>query len=346
MVATPTPPPPRSSRKGLLIVIVLAVIFFSLIGLILTAVKSRPGAEPSADQKLYVVPTKLRIRTEPSAKAAVLTTASRGQSVRLLEDQGAWVRVQNSGGLQGWAERAALEGEAEHQRRITRLAAIRKLPPLDGEVEKAAALFSGPGIFYPVVGELKADTKVRVYTRDHDFYAIDAGGDIGYVEIDAINISSAAAAQLEVAAAAEPTTSTGESPLPEETSTASSMAEAEPSPSEPELAEQRAETEERERGDSVYPAVPSGGTQPEVLTRTSPRYPSAARRARVDGLVLIRGIVRRDGTLSNLEILKDQPYGLGEAAREAVERWRFRPATYQGRPIEVYYTVTVNYRLD
>jgi len=32
-----------------------------------------------------------------------------------------------------------------------------------------------------------------------------------------------------------------------------------------------------------------------------------------------------------------------EAGCEAVQRWRFRPATYRGDPIDVYYTVTVNF---
>ena len=60
---------------------------------------------------------------------------------------------------------------------------------------------------------------------------------------------------------------------------------------------------------------------------------------------MIRGVVRRDGTIDNVEIIKDLPYGLGEAAKDAVEQWRFRPATFRGEPIDVYYTVTVNFRL-
>ena len=70
-----------------------------------------------------------------------------------------------------------------------------------------------------------------------------------------------------------------------------------------------------------------------------------ARAMGVAGSVVIRGIVRKDGTIDNVEIIKDLPYGLGEAAREAVQQWRFHPATYQGEPIDVYYTVTVNFRL-
>jgi protein TonB len=96
----------------------------------------------------------------------------------------------------------------------------------------------------------------------------------------------------------------------------------------------------------VYPAVPAGGTQPEETDRVVPRYPSIARRAGVQGAVVVRGIVRRDGTIDDVEIIKDLPYGLGESAREAVSQWRFRPATFRGEAIDVYYTVTVNFRLQ
>ena len=61
--------------------------------------------------------------------------------------------------------------------------------------------------------------------------------------------------------------------------------------------------------------------------------------------MVVRGIVRKDGTIDDVEVIKDLPNGLGDAAREAVSRWRFRPATYRGEPIDVYYTVTVNFRL-
>ena len=77
-----------------------------------------------------------------------------------------------------------------------------------------------------------------------------------------------------------------------------------------------------------------------------PHYPSAARRADVQGSVVVRGIVRKDGTIDDVEVIKDLPYGLGDSARQAVSQWRFRPATYRGDPIDVYYTVTVNFRLS
>src|SRR5207253_1547040 len=67
----------------------------------------------------------------------------------------------------------------------------------------------------------------------------------------------------------------------------------------------------------VYAAVPAGGTQPEELDRVIPRYPAMARRAGIQGAVVVRGIVRRDGTIDNVEVIKDLPQGLGDAAADA-----------------------------
>jgi TonB family protein len=38
--------------------------------------------------------------------------------------------------------------------------------------------------------------------------------------------------------------------------------------------------------------------------------------------------------------------GLDRAALEAVQNWRFKPATLQGRPVKVYYTLTVNFQVQ
>lgn len=97
--------------------------------------------------------------------------------------------------------------------------------------------------------------------------------------------------------------------------------------------------------DGIYTAVPQGGTLPEELERIVPTYPREARVAGIQGSAVVRGIVRRDGSISSLDIVQDPGYGLGDAALIAVRRWRFRPATYRGEVIEVYYTITVNFRL-
>jgi TonB family protein len=332
-------PQTRHSR-GLIVVIVLAVIFFALLGLIVLRTDSRTTAISPLRETLTVLPVRIRIRTDPQARAPVVATATTGEQLTMLEDRGAWVRVQTRDELSGWAERANLERTSEQQRRLKRTEAIRKLPPLKGEATDRTPLYAGPGIFYPLVGDLAGGTAVTVYTRDHDFFAIQHGKGIAYVDVDAIDIS-ASGAQLNVQTSSEAATTTstaieGLPPVADNT-----MTEPPPSTTEPEPA-----PEPVERTTGVYSAVPPGGTQPEELERAIPRYPATARRANIQGAVVVRGIVRRDGTIDNLEVIKDLPYGLGDEARRAVSRWRFRPATYRGEPIDVYYTVTVNFKLQ
>ncbi|HEX8408537.1 MAG TPA: TonB family protein [Thermoanaerobaculia bacterium] len=328
--------------RGLAVVIFLAVLFFVLLGLIILKTGGHKKEEAAPIETLTVLPARIRIRTEPHARAPVVATATNGDRVTLLEDRGAWVRVQTADGLAGWAERSALEKTVEQQRRVKRAETIRKLPPLQGVVSDRAQLYAGPGIFYPLMGEVAEGTQVVVYTRDHDFYAIEHGTSIAYASVDAIDVTASGSPQLEVqTASVAPTDTTATEPLPPPVGdTAATVAPpiAEPVPI--------PEPEPVERSTGVYSAVPPGGTQPEEVDRVMPRYPSTARRRGIGGAVVVRGIVRRDGTIDNVEIIKDLPDGLGEEARRAVSRWRFRPATYRGEPIDVYYTVTVNFRLQ
>jgi TonB family protein len=331
MTETAAPRP----KRGLLVVILLGVIFFALMSILIVTAGKKPAPPPPPMETLSVLPLRIRLRTEPNAQAPVVASATQGEKLIVIEDRGAWVRVQDPDGLSGWAERNSLERTSERERRLARYEVIRKLPPLSGLVRQRTQLYAGPGIFYPIVGELTPETQVRVYTRDHDFYAVEHDNGIAYADVDAIDVSAAGSKQLEVRTS-EP------SAPPTETTASAAPPPPEPIniPAPPPVTPVESEPVSR-----VYAAVPVGGTQPEELERVIPRYPTEARRAGVAGAVVIRGIVRRDGTIDNVEILKDLPYGLGEAAREAVSRWRFRPATYRGEPIDVYYTVTVNFRL-
>jgi TonB family protein len=329
----------KRHTSGLVVVILLGIIFFVLLGLlILHGARPRPQIATKAET-LTVLPIRIRLRTEPNTKAAVVSTATNGETLTLLEDRGAWVRVQDSGGLVGWAERNNLERTAERDRRLGRHAALRRLPPLRGEVMERTALYAGPGIFYPLVGELPEGTEVKVFTRDHDFYALEHYDQVAYAAIDSIAVTAARGSpQLDVATTTASSTliQTTTASEPPETAPASPLAESVPPVPLPPV---------EEPSSGVYAAVPPGGRQPEEIDRVVPRYPAEARVAGTAGSVVIRGIVRKDGAIDDVEIIKDLPDGLGEAARDAVRRWRFRPATFRGEPIDVYYTVTVNFRL-
>jgi TonB family protein len=327
--------------RGLVVVIILGVIFFALLALLILHTGKRSDAPAAATETLSVLPLRLRLRTQPTANAPVVATATSGEKMMVLEDRGAWVRVQDDDGMTGWAERNSLERTSERERRLARYEAIRKLPALNAMVSARTPLYAGPGIFYPIIGELPAETQVRVYTRDHDFYAIDHNAQIAYADVDAIDVSSAGTKQVDVHTDAPATATTASAAPPQ---TASAAPEEAPTPDLPDQPPPQVPAATDNAG--VYSAVPPGGTQPEEADRVVPRYPMMARRAGIQGPVVVRGIVRRDGTIDDVEVIRDLPYGLGDAAREAVSRWRFRPATFRGEPIDVYYTVTVNFRLQ
>ena len=327
---------PTRRGRGLAVVIALALLFFALLAMIILRRSGKPEqATAPVSETLTVLPARIRIRTEPKASAPVVAQAKSGEQLKLVEDRGAWVRVETGEGLSGWAERAYLERTAERERRLARYKAIRALPPLKGIVGDRTPLYAGPGIFYPLVGELGGDSQVLVFTRDHDFYAVDHDGSVAYANVDAIDVSSTGTRQLDVAQTSTTETTETAPPVPD---TMATMPLPVPAPVEP--------PQPVEPSGGVYAAVPPGGTQPEEVDRVIPAYPAAARRAGIAGPVVVRGIVRRDGTIDNVEIIRDLPYGLGESARRAVSRWRFRPATFAGEPIDVYYTVTVNFKLQ
>ena len=230
---------------------------------------------------------------------------------------------------------------SERERRLARYEAIRKLPALNGVVSGRTPLYAGPGIFYPIIGELPAGTQVKVYTRDHDFYAIDHDNQIAYADVDAIDVSSAGTRQVDVHT---DTTATDTAAATADIRTCCRCGGAASRPNRPVQPAPQVPVARRQHRRLHRGAA--GGTQPEETDRVVPRYPMMARRAGIQGPVVVRGIVRKDGTIDNVEVIKDLPYGLGEAAREAVSQWHFRPATYRGDPIDVYYTVTVNFRLQ
>lgn len=328
--------------SGLVVVIFLGIVFFILLGLLVFSGSKKDHApQQTGTETLTVLAPRIRLRTEPNPKAPVVATAVAGEKLLLVEEHGAWVRVQDPDNLVGWTERSSLERTVERERRLARFAAIRKLPALGGLATERTSLYAGPGIFYPIVGELSEGSDVKVYTRDHDFYAIEVGDSVAYADVDAINVTAAGAPQLDVRTS-KTSTATETTETTSTTGTEEATATEAPPPA-PVPAPQPVPARADRSG--VYAAVPPGGTQPEEVDRVVPRYPSSARGAGVEGSVVIRGIVRRDGTIDNVEIIKDLPYGLGEAARQAVAQWRFRPATIGGDPIDVYYTVTVNFRL-
>ena len=70
--------------------------------------------------------------------------------------------------------------------------------------------------------------------------------------------------------------------------------------------------------------------------------------ARIEGRDVSQAIVARDGTVSDLEVLECDRPGLGfeEFATHAVRQWRYLPAMKDDEPVDVYFTVQIDFELE
>jgi len=85
---------------------------------------------------------------------------------------------------------------------------------------------------------------------------------------------------------------------------------------------------------------------PELIKRINPEYPEVARKARIQGVVILEAIIDKEGSVTNVRVLRGLPMGLSDAAQNALMRWKFKPAMMNNRPVSVYYTLTVTFTLQ
>ena len=89
----------------------------------------------------------------------------------------------------------------------------------------------------------------------------------------------------------------------------------------------------------------SGVDPPRLLKEVRADYTDQARRANVAGEVVLEIVVRRDGTVGDVRILKRLESGLDQRAIDAVRQWRFAPARLKGVPVDVIVEVSVEFKL-
>jgi TonB family protein len=90
----------------------------------------------------------------------------------------------------------------------------------------------------------------------------------------------------------------------------------------------------------------SGNIAPPVkIFSPQPLYTEDARRAGIQGVVILEAVVDAEGTVRNVKILKGLPMGLDQSAVDAVMTWKYEPATLNGEPVPVYFTFTISFSL-
>ena len=89
----------------------------------------------------------------------------------------------------------------------------------------------------------------------------------------------------------------------------------------------------------------SGITPPDLLREVKPEYSQDARRRGIEGDVVLEIVVRRDGSVGDVKILRGLGAGLDQRAVDAVRQWRFSPARRYGTPVDVVVEVALEFKL-
>jgi protein TonB len=99
-------------------------------------------------------------------------------------------------------------------------------------------------------------------------------------------------------------------------------------------------------GDGGVYTIGGGVTMPQILQQTTPSYTDDAIKSKVQGIVILQAVIRKDGTVDSFKVLRGLGYGLEEKAiQEIAANWRFRPGTLKGRPVDVLATIEVQFNL-
>jgi len=82
-----------------------------------------------------------------------------------------------------------------------------------------------------------------------------------------------------------------------------------------------------------------------LTTKVVPEYPDDAKQARIQGSVVLKAEINKNGDVEDLTVVSGHPM-LAPAAIEAVKQWKYRPYLLNGQPVAVETQVTVAFQLS
>lgn len=116
-----------------------------------------------------------------------------------------------------------------------------------------------------------------------------------------------------------------------------------PEEPEPEVAPEPTPVEAPVEAAPPQPAGPvrvAPGQGPGLIKRVEPEYPPIARAAGMQGTVIVDAVIHKDGTVTDVKVVRSSNLLFDEPTIRAVRQWRFTPFEY-----DVVLTVTVTFVL-
>jgi TonB family protein len=87
-------------------------------------------------------------------------------------------------------------------------------------------------------------------------------------------------------------------------------------------------------------------TSPVALRKVDPKYPPSAIKERIDGEVILYAIIRKDGSVDSIQLVRGIDSQLDLNSMEALSRWQFRPATREGQPVDIEAVVHIPFHFS
>lgn len=95
------------------------------------------------------------------------------------------------------------------------------------------------------------------------------------------------------------------------------------------------------------PRTPVSISASYAATNRKPEYPRLSRQLEEQGTVVLRVLVRADGSAGAVEIRTSSGFALlDQSARSAVQTWRFNPATQDGKPVDEWFLIPIPFKLQ
>jgi TonB family protein len=91
-------------------------------------------------------------------------------------------------------------------------------------------------------------------------------------------------------------------------------------------------------------SIPANVMQGNLINKTVPAYPADAKKAGVEGTVVLQAIISKDGNIENLRVLSG-PEKLQQSSLDAVRQWKYKPYLLNGDPVQVETKISVVYSL-
>ncbi len=98
-------------------------------------------------------------------------------------------------------------------------------------------------------------------------------------------------------------------------------------------------------GQPASEAIPESASQGLLIRKINPSYPELARKARVQGRVILDALIGRNGTVLSLAAVSGNPL-LVESALDAVKQWKYKPYMVDDQPVAVQTQMQVTFTLS